>query len=259
MRAHAPGSVTTVFAPVEGGARGVSFATEDGVVAEVTPAEETTVTLDGEVTDVQPVELACGALDVVARVDLTAEVPVGRGFGASGAATLATVLAADAEFDLDRDREDLLGVAADAEVEAGTGLGDVYVQDRGGLVWNVGAGRQRRACTAPVGYASYGPVDTAAVLNDEAAMDRIRAAAGGVFDRFDPDAGLADLFARSWTFAEATGLVTDDVASAVELVRDAGGAATMAMVGETVVATGTSDVLPEQTRVTPQGARLLDD
>jgi pantoate kinase len=259
MRAHAPGSVTTVFAPVEGGSNGVSFATEDGVVADVAPADETTVTLDGERTAFEPVELACETLGVTARVDLTAEIPVGRGFGASGAATLATVLAADAEFGLGQDREELLGVAAEAEIAAGTGLGDVYVQEQGGLVWDVGEGRQRRDCTDPVNYASYGPVDTAEVLGDETTMDRIRAAAGDVFGGFDPDAGLADLFERSWAFAEATGLVTDVVASAVEHVQDAGGAATMAMVGETVVATGADDVLPERTRVKPDGARLLEE
>lgn len=276
MRSQAPGSVTTLFAPVEDGAHGVSFATEDGVVADVSPADGISVTLDGEPTDFEPVELACEALGVVARVDLTAEVPVGRGFGASGAATLATVLAARAEFGLGRDRDELVEVAARAEIEAGTGLGDVYVQDLGGLVWNVGEGRQRRAVTTPVEYASFDAIATADVLGDEGAMDRVRAAADEAFAGFDPDAGLLELFERSWSFARATGLATDRVRAAVERVTDEGGAATMAMVGETVVVAGVEDlpasdgdrglagrdvtdgVLAKRTRITPEGARLLD-
>jgi len=258
MRARAPGSVTTLFAPVDGGAHGVSFATEDGVVADVTPAAETTVVLDGEPTDFEPVELACEALGVEASVELTAEVPVGHGFGASGAATLATVLAADAAFDLGRDREALLGTAAEAEIAAGTGLGDVYVQDVGGLVWNVGGGRERRERTDPVEYASHGPIATGDVLGDDDAVERVRSAGTDAFAAFDPDDDLASLFERSWRFAEGTGLATDRVRSSVARVAAAGGAATMAMVGETVVATGVEGVLDGRTRITPDGARVLD-
>ncbi len=245
-----------MFAPAEDGSYGVSFATEAGVVADVEPAEETAVTLDGDPTSFEPVELACESLDVTAGVDLTAEVPVGRGFGASGAATLATVLAADAEWDLGLDREELVEVAARAEVEAGTGLGDVYVQDSGGLVWNVGDGRGRRERTAGLSYATFGGIATEDVLGDDAALDRVAAAADEAFPRFDPDAPLADLFDLSWEFADSTGLVTERVREAAERVRDAGGAATMAMVGETVVAVG--DAFDERTRITPEGARLLD-
>ena len=55
---------------------------------------ETTVSLDGESTEFEPVEGVLQRLDVFAEVSLTASVPVGYGFGASGAATLATALAA---------------------------------------------------------------------------------------------------------------------------------------------------------------------
>lgn len=237
----------------------MSFATADGVVAEVAPAEGTTVTFDGESTAFEPVELACEALGVDARVALTAEVPVGRGFGASGAATLATVLAADAAFDLQRDHDELLEVAARAEVEAGTGLGDVYVQDLGGLVWDVGDGRGRRERTDALAYATFDGIPTGDVLGDEAVLERVAAAAREAFPRFDPDASLSELFAVSWEFAQATGLVTDRVREAVERVRAEGGAATMAMVGETVVAAGAEDVLDGRTRITPEGARVLDD
>jgi pantoate kinase len=258
MRARAPGSVTAIFVPVEDGAHGVSFTTEDGVVADVRPADETTVTLDGAPTSFEPVELACEALGVSARVGLTAEVPVGRGFGASGAATLATALAANAEFGLGLDREELVEVAASAEIEAGTGLGDVYVQDRGGLLWNVGDGRRRLETSVPLEYESYGDVATESVLGNEAAMARISEAGAEAFESFEPGGGLSHLFDLAWTFAGATGLVTDRVTETVERVQATGGTATMAMVGETVVATGVDGILENDTRITPEGARLLE-
>ena len=119
MRAHAPGSVTVVFAPVQDTSLGVSFAISDGIVAAVESADTTAVTLDGTPTTFEPVELALGELGVAARVDLESEMPVGQGFGASGAATLSAVLAANVEFGLGRSRDTLVEVAARAEVEAG--------------------------------------------------------------------------------------------------------------------------------------------
>lgn len=67
---------------------------------------------------------------------------------ASGAATLATALASGDLFDLEAPRSAILEVAHRAELAAETGQGDVFVQDRGGLVWNTGEG---------VGRLEHGP------------------------------------------------------------------------------------------------------
>jgi len=255
-RARAPGSITVVFAPVEDTSLGVSFAVADGVVATVDPAEETAVTLDGEPTSFEPVELALADLGVEARVALEAEVPVGRGFGASGAATLGAALAADEAFGLDRSRDELVEVAARAEVRAGTGLSDVYVQEMGGFAYDTGDGRQRVAREDPLRYDSWGGIATGDVLGDPATVERIRSAGHAALETFDPSMPLPDLLGLAWDFAGETGLVTDAVRERVEAVRAGGAAATMAMVGETVVGAADAD-LPECTRIDPEGARLL--
>lgn len=245
-----------MFAPVEDTSLGVSFAISDGVVAAVEPADATAVTLDGHTTEFEPVEIALDALGVEASVALESEVPVGRGFGASGAATLGTVLAANAEFGLGRSREELVEVAARAEVEAGTGLSDVYVQEMGGFAYDTGEGRQRVAREDELRYASWGGIATGDVLGDPAAVDRVREAGHDALSTFDPEMDLPDLFDLAWDFAEATDLVTERVRERVGAVREGGGAATMAMVGETVIGVG-SDALPERTRIEPEGAHVL--
>lgn len=257
MRAHAPGSVTTMFRPAEDGSYGVSLATADGVTATVREAADPALRLDDDPVEMAPVEIALGELGVSPEVRLRAELPIGCGFGISGAATLATVLAADAEFDLGHEREELVGIAHRAEVEAGTGLGDVFVQERGGLVWNVGDGIESQEFPAEIQYATFGGLATAALLNDEAAIERVRKAADTQLDRFDPGAGFDQLLDVSWEFARATGLPTDDVVDAVDRVKDRDGSATMAMIGETVVATGAGDALDGSTTVAAEGARLL--
>jgi pantoate kinase len=264
MRAFAPGSVTGIFAPPPPGSdrkrsRGASFAIEDGVVADVRPADKTAVRLDGEPTTFEPVEGVLDRLGVVAAVDLELSVPIGAGFGSSGAATLATALAANAEFDLGWDRETLLRAAHESEVAAGTGLGDVFIQEAGGLRWSVGEYEMRS--TAPpdrVEYVSFGGIATSDVLADAAALDRIREAGTQALDGLPETPTMREFTAAAWGFATATGLVTDRVREAVERLREAGGEASMAMLGETVFAVGVEGVLPNTTNVAPSGARLVD-
>ncbi|WP_435179858.1 GHMP family kinase ATP-binding protein [Halorussus sp. AFM4] len=262
MEAFAPGSVTAVFAPAGDGdeSKGASVAVADGVVADVTPADgrgdEPVVTVAGEPTDFEPVELALAELDVPARADLTAEVPIGRGFGASGAATLATAIAANAEFDLGYSREELVEVAHRAEVEAGTGLGDVFVQDRGGLVVGDGGEPRRYGRETPIEYASFGPIATEEALADEALMARVAREGTAALDALPVDPSLERVVRDAWAFAEAVDLPTDEVREAVAEVEAAGGVASMAMVGETVFAVGVEGVLPNRTAVCPDGAEL---
>ncbi|SFR63025.1 pantoate kinase [Halogeometricum rufum] len=258
--AYAPGSVTTVFVPRSDpaeGSLGVSFAVEDGVRATVEPADETTVRLDGSTTAFEPVAGVLDRLGVTAAVSLSADAPVGRGFGASGAATLATALAAVAEFELDADREDALEAAHRAEVTAGTGLGDVFVQDVGGFVWSTGDGRDRAERTDRIEYSSMGDIATREVLDDESAVANVADAGTETLSAFHPGDSMQAWFEASWAFAQRTELPTASVERTVERVVDAGGAATMAMVGETVLATGVDGVLDSETRVTNEGARVL--
>lgn len=258
--AFAPGSVTTVFVPQNGAASlGVSFATADGVTATVEPASPTATLLDGRQAEVAPVSGVLRRLDAPAvTVHLDTDLPIGCGFGVSGAATLATALAVDDQFHLGHTRQDLVQAAHRAEVEAGTGLGDVFIQNRGGLVWDEGNGLRHAQRTARIEYTSFGEIATAEVLGDEGAMERVKSAGRKALNTIDLPVSFETLFDVSWSFADRTALATDRVASVVERVRDRGGTATMAMIGETVVATGDTGVLDHQTRIADSGAALQD-
>jgi pantoate kinase len=254
--ATAPGSVTTIFVPQGGEASlGVSFATADGVTATVRPAPETTIDLDGAPASVAPVAGVLRRLGTTAAVELETELPIGCGFGISGAATLATALAVNEGRDLGHDRDRLVEAAHRAEVAAGTGLGDVFIQDRGGLVWDWGDGLRRAACTDRIQYTAFGGIATADVLGDEPALRRVESVGREVLASVDPRDGLAPLFEAAWRFARRTGLVSDRVEAVVSEVQGRGGTATMAMVGETVLAVG-GPSLEGETQVTSDGATL---
>ena len=262
MRAHAPGSVTGLFAPaMEDGdtSGGASFATADGVVVEVTPASGRSITVDGEPAPFEPVERVLATLEVDAAVDVRPEVPLGHGFGASGAATLATALAANEEFDLGRDRDALLDAAYEAEVAAGTGDSDVIIQDRGGLLWNTGDGVRREELDVGVEYATSGGIATSEMLADEAFMRTASRVGFEQLARFDGSPTLRTLAECSRVFLRETGIATAFVEREIERVEAVGGAAGMALFGETVFAVDVDRVLPERTRVSNDGARLLPD
>ena len=263
MRARAPGSVTGLFAPAptEGGtSRGASFAIEDGVVVEVESAAETTVTVEGESVPFEPVERVCTGLGVTAAVDVRPEVALGHGFGASGAATLATALAVNARFELDRDRESLLEAAHQAELAAGTGQGDVFIQARGGLVYSAEEGGIGRVePTAPVEYATAGGMDTSEVLADEALMVRAHEAGRNGLDQLPEPPTMWEFAECSRTFIDDLDVATEFVEQKLEQVEDAGGAGSMALFGETVFAVGVEGVLERRTRVANEGARVLGE
>jgi pantoate kinase len=258
MRAHAPGSLTGLFVPAvdDAPARGASVALADGVAVEVTAARDTTVRVDGDPAPFEPVENVLDALDVTATVDVTPAVPLGAGFGASGAATLATALAANATADRGLSREECVQAAHRAELAAGTGQGDVFVQARGGLVWSADGDVRRVEPETPIEWASHGGISTSDLLGDDAFLAAARDAGERALAALSAPPTVRELAAGSWRFVEATDLATDRVTADVSRVREAGGAAGMALFGETTFAVGVDGVLPERTTVATEGARL---
>ena len=261
MQVYVPGSVTTIFVPQpkqrEEGSLGVSFAIEDGVVAEIEESSETSIRLDGDPTAFEPVEIALRELGVTVEVSLTSELPVGYGFGASGTATLATVLAANDALELEQSREELVEVAHYAEVEAGTGLGDVFIQSLGGLVWNVGDGVERVGLTDPIEYTAFAGIETSEALSDTHLTEQISDLSEDILAKLSAGSTMTELLELSWEFARRTDVAISRVIEEVARVKRAGGTASMAMLGETVIATDVQGALENSTYVTPQGARLL--
>ena len=274
-RAFAPGHITGFFAAVQRddaldtGSRGAGIVVEDGVTVEVEDTEETTVILDGESVEFGAVERVLGMSDVTARVEIESDVPVGCGFGVSGAAALAVALAANEEFSLGHEYEQMVAAAHVADVLAGTGLGDVVPQSIGGVVTRIEPGAPEIGLFGEIevedpriGYTVVGSLDTAEVLDDEKAVERINNAGESALDGLLKDPSVEELVDLSWEFALESGLATEKVQEAVGDVRSAGGKASMAMLGETAygVAAGSEKALEEFDEVTSvceEGAELL--
>ncbi|MFB6077619.1 MAG: pantoate kinase [Halarchaeum sp.] len=246
--AFVPGHVTGFFSvhransPAETGSRGAGVTLADGVTVTVEPAEERAVTLDGEPAAVPAVESVLDALDATASVAAETDLPVGAGFGVSGGMALGTALAANAALGPSRTENDLVRIAHEAEVAAGTGLGDVVAQARGGVPLRIdpGAPPHGRLDGVPaagrIEYLSLGELSTADVLSGSTA--RLSTAGVRALEALRGEPTMARFVERSRWFASEAGLLDDDVAAVVEDVVEAGGEASMAMLGRTVFALG---------------------
>jgi pantoate kinase len=270
-QAFVPGHVTGFFTvdraddPTKAGSRGAGLTLTDGVTVTVRPAEETGVALNGDPVEMGAVERVLDALRVTGQVRGVTDLPLGAGFGVSGAMALGAALAANHVFDRRLSAYELATIAHGAEVQAGTGLGDVVAQRHGGAPIRLEAGspQHNKMDAIPdisrVEYVTFGELATADVIGGD--TEALTGAGEQALSTLVEEPTLARFMRASRTFAREAGLLTDTVHEAITAVTEAGGTATMGMLGETVVAldTGLSDAGydPEVCQVDTAGATLV--
>ena len=268
--AFVPGHITGFFSshpdddPTKAGSRGAGVTLAEGVEVTVRPASETTVYLNDSSIDVAAVGRVLEALDVSASVSASTDLPLGAGFGVSGAMALGAALAANRAFDRRLSENELVTIAHGAEVQSGTGLGDVVAQARGGVPIRLEPGGPQHnlmdaiPAQARVEYVSFGEVSTEDVLAGN--TDRLSEAGKTALSRVVGEPTLRSFVYASRAFAREAGLLTDRVRGAILDVNDVDGEASMAMLGDTVFALGSglSDAGydPVVTRTHPAGATV---
>ena len=260
-RAFAPGNISCIFKVIPHldatrmHSLGMGFTVTEGVEVTVSDAHETEVLFNGE--DIKfPTVLAVverliqnsGVTGI--RVDLTSPLPLGCGFGLSGAAALATAYALNELLHLRKGTESLAMVAHVAEVENRTGLGDVCSQYHGGCLVKLQEGAPLVADRLPIAeqpiyYRYFGPIQTSEVLGNREQTLRINRAADVALNTLrtlahaKPNTELFNAcFAVSKQFSVESGLLSDArVIDTIAQIEAAGGVASMIMLGNGVFST----------------------
>jgi len=171
------------------------------------------------------------------------EVPIGCGFGTSAACALGSVLAISAELELPITFNMAGEVAHRAEVELGTGLGDLIAELTGGMVIRTregppGYGRVDRIIQdgLHVITRTLGELDTASVIHDDAHVRTINSMGGGMIDRLLERPTAARFMELSREFAEGASLIPPELREPLEELSEGTLGASMAMLGNTVFA-----------------------
>lgn len=275
MRAHAPSHITGFFAarrhddPLKAGSIGCGLTLDLGAETTVEAAAMTEIFLNGSLSEA-PVSryvvdrLARSPVRVQTRLDM----PLGSGFGASGAGALGCAYALNSLFDLGLLANQAAAVAHSAEVLNRTGLGDVIAQNTGGLVVRLeagspGIGKVDRIPIPPtrIDYVVRGPISTREVLSDPAAMKEINKAGEAAVKELLARPTLKEFMRLSARFTKQIGLASPWALDAIETVESAGGLASMIMLGDAVFSIGGAEALSEfgtvgSTIVSQRGANL---
>ena len=228
---------------------GMSFTVRDGVSARVAPSSSREVWFNGDRIEFPTVRSALERLtDEPVKVELESSLSLASGFGLSGASTLATLYAINRRFGLEIADRDLAMAAHVAEVENLTGLGDVCGQFHGGCLAKLQEGDPLKASVLPVGeqpiyFRYYGPIQTSEVIGDPQRRVRINLAADAALGKLSDlqerkEEDLDSYIEIAREFAEKSGLLTDErVRGAIEMIENAGGRASMIMLGNAVFST----------------------
>ena len=279
-KAFAPGNISCIFKVIPHAdatrmhSLGMGFTVKEGVDVTVSEHPETSVLFNGQIIDFPTVRAVTDRLTQDAgaagvKVDLTSPLPLGCGFGLSGAASLATAYALNELLHLGQDTETLAMIAHVAEVENRTGLGDVCSQYHGGCLVKLKEGAPLVAARLPITeqpiyYRYFGPIQTSEVLGNREQTLRINRAADAALSvlqtltRAEPNTELFNAcFTVSKRFSVESGLLSDArVIETIERIEAAGGVASMIMLGNGVFSTHPFEDAVE-TQLVHNPARLI--
>jgi len=168
------------------------------------------------------------------------EVPIGAGFGTSGAAALSLALALNDVFGLGMSRIEAAQMAHVAEVECKTGLGTVIAEAFGGVEVRVRPGApgigEIKNMPVPKDYAvaclTFGPLPTKKFLKDEETRKRINEFGGKLVDKLIEEPNITNFLNFSRQFAEHVGLITEKTRRILHAADNANFVCSMPMFGE---------------------------
>jgi len=275
-RAFAPAHISGIFVVHMkkdarlSGSTGCGICLDDGAVTRVRMAEETVIRINGAVANAPTTLSAIKFLtSEPVHVETTLKVPVGCGFGASGAGALSAALALNEALSLNLTLNELTQAAHVAEVTNRTGLGDVTGQTFGGIVLRKKAGApfigniDKIPCSEKtISWVSFGEISTKSVLSDELKRKTINKAGKSRLKELLKKPTLENFFIQSRKFAKEIELMSPQVKDAIEAVEASGGLASQAMLGNTVFAINDNGALSEfgdvhKSRISNAGAHLL--
>lgn len=252
-KGFAPGHITGFFEIHKNedyqkkGSTGCGLVLNRGIEAKVQvrdSTDSTRVFLNGSSVRADTINMTVEMLtDLPVIVDITANIPVGCGFGASGAGALSVAYALNQALSLNYTSNHLADIAHLAEVKTGCGLGDVTAQLYNGTVIRTKPGKPSNCGVDFIPSRNFtilstvlGNVATKSVIEDKQMVDKINSAGRKALSSVLNYPTIDNFMIQAKEFTIKTGLLKDRARDVIEAVEAAEGKASQAMLGDTVFA-----------------------
>ena len=245
-----PGHITGFFTienheiSLKNGSCGAGFLLSKGVRTTIDDADELIINVNqGDSTVIDEV-LRILEIDTNFKITQDIQLPIGAGFGTSAASALSLSLALNDFLDLNYPKELCGQIAHMAEVNLGSGLGDVIAQTGHGMVLRVepgapGIGKiESFEHDVYVAWKSFGGIDTSSIIRDPHHREVISDVGLKYLEFFEEKSSLRNFLDFSYKFSTETNLMSDEVKSLVDYLnsKDDILGSSMAMLGNTVFA-----------------------
>lgn len=254
-----PASLSFIFKKIEdkdlikSGSIGIGCTVDKNVVVTASTSDQNRLLFNNKEIQIPPVFRAIKQITSVSlKLSVKSLLPIGSGFGISGAATLAGLYAVNKLLNLNKSSIELNGIAHNAEIVEKTGLGTVATQTTGGFLIKKRAGIpsifRRLNFSGKIIYATViGTLKTPTILSSPLILKNINKEADTALNEISKKKYLTieDVINISYKYCINSGLLKNSEArKIIEQIRNLNGAATMAILGKTVL----SNVKPKQTK-----------
>ncbi|MBO8182310.1 MAG: GHMP kinase [Archaeoglobus sp.] len=283
MTYFAPASVTAFFSPfysdnpLSTGSLGLGITLERGVRVKArtkeakvrTVSKTAKIKVNGKDFKFKTIETLFERMFFNGELEIKAEIPIGCGFGFSGASCLASAFEINEKLGLKMPPLELADLSHECEVLSSTGLGDVVCQYYGGVVLRKKAASPSRAeierfsFGRELSFLVLGPISTKKILKDEDVVEKIQKFGLEAVEKFPLDPSLDNLFKLSKEFALKTGLMDDELAEIIEEIERKGYRASMVMLGKAIFSDSPVDLLKDygfafSSKISKTGVHKLD-
>lgn len=280
-RAFSPGHVTGFFSihphedALHHGSTGAGFSLTEGTTTSISPSPADEVWMNGDPLEGAPVSRAVLRLFGHAtgdsrfwRVDHQSLLPIGCGFGTSGAGALSLALALNEAHDSPLSRLEAAALAHRAELESGTGLGTVLGETFGGFEVRTSPGAPGTGTVVNLPFSDglraaflvYGPLATPKLLGDPNVARAISREGESLRQRLLDQPGVEPFLSLSLCFGRQAGLVNPRLSALQDQLAAHGVTAPMLMFGDglfTLVESHTLEAVLSLFRRLAPGARVF--
>src|SRR3989344_6255531 len=238
-KAFAPGNLSCIFKIVNSNnlkkkhSLGVGITTKKGVYVTAAKAKKNIFYFNNKKIRFPTVVSVIKRLtNEKLKINIKSELPLGAGFGISGASALAAAYAINKLLKLNKNKKQLAMIAHIAEVENSTGLGDVGGQYNGlGFMIKTKKGRPLEVKKLPVKanyiyYKVFKKLDTKKIITNKKMKAKINKAADRALRKIKSikNISIKQLIEISEEFARESGLLKDnELKKAIKKIKENNG------------------------------------